>query len=243
MSSFGQYVDGKTIAIVGPAPAPYDQSAEVDAHDIVYRTSYGYRAPSLDVINSSSAANGADYFESGVFPAGYGTRVDISYYNSGHSDMAARGELDHVLVDLDWVVYKRPNTPQTGLTNSRVANEPPLRRGQQNQITGMLWDLTYYHPEAVTVFGADFYTGPVEEWYDANYCPPDRMTDPQQHKISTDAKLWHDQGEQRRVIRMVRDLGWLIGDARFLRALDMTHEEYNAILEAQLTRANQAATV
>jgi hypothetical protein len=47
MSSFGEYVAGKTIAIVGPAPAPYDQSAEVDAHDIVYRASYGL-SPSAD---------------------------------------------------------------------------------------------------------------------------------------------------------------------------------------------------
>jgi hypothetical protein len=243
MSTFGEYVDGKTIAIVGPAPAPYDQTAEVDAHDIVYRASYGRSIPSLEVLQSSTAADGRDYFYSGVFPAGYGTRVDMAYYCSGDSDMAARGELDQVLVDLDWAVYKRLNMPVTGLTNSRSANQPPMSSGLQNQITGMLWDLTFYHPQAVTVFGADFYTSPVEEWYDPTYYASEYITDPQQMVTVTNAKLWHNQSEQRRVVKMVRDLGWLVGDDRYLRALDMTFEEHNAILEAQLTRAHRASLV
>jgi hypothetical protein len=243
MSSFGEYVAGKTIAIVGPAPAPYDQSAEVDAHDIVYRASYGHRLPPLEIVKSSSAPNGRDYYESGFFVAGYGTRVDISYFDSGDSQMAARGELDQVLVDLDWAVYKMPNMPVSGLTNTRSANSPPMAYGKENQVTGMLWDLTFYEPAKVTVFGADFYTGPVEEWYDPNYYPKESILDPNQHTTVTNAKLWHDQAEQRRVVKMVRELGWLVGDERYLRALDMTFAEYNAILEAQLTRAHQANLV
>jgi len=114
---------------------------------------------------------------------------------------------------------------------------------QQNQVTGMLWDLTFYEPAKVTVFGADFYTGPVEQWYDPGYYPTEAITDPDQHTIVTNAKLWHNQAEQRRVVNMVRNLGWLVGDERYLKALEMTFAEYNAILEAQLTRAHQATLV
>jgi hypothetical protein len=245
MSSFGEYVAGKTIAIVGPAPAPYDQSAEVDAHDIVYRTSYGLSAPEDDdVVYSSSADDGRNWFTSGVVPSGYGTRVDISYYNVGATWQAMRGELDHVLVDLDWAIFKAEGMQPSGLTSVRHANPPPMKQsGTQNQITAMLWDLTFYEPAKVTVFGADFYTGNFEDWYDPAYMSPKVMTDPRMMTTASRAALWHDQTDNRRIVKAVRDLGWLVGDERYLRALDMTFAEYNAILEAQLTRAHQATLV
>jgi hypothetical protein len=245
MSSFGEYVDGKTIAVVGPAPAPYDQSAEVDAHDIVWRASYGVCAPTDDqIVYSSSTDDGRNWYRSKVFPAGYGTRVDISYYNTSTTWQAMRGELDQVLVDLDWAVFKAPGMPPSGLTRVRTANAPPMKvPGTQNVITAILWDLTHYRPASVTVYGADFYTGPIEEWYDPNYMATEVMTDPRQMETATRAAHWHDQGDNRRIVKIVRDLGWLVGDERYLRALDMTFDEYNRILEAQLTRAHQATMV
>jgi len=127
MSSFGEYVDGKTIAIVGPAPAPYDQTAEVDAHDIVYRPSYGFHTPADEAVRLSSHAEiGTDWYESGVFPAGYGTRVDMAFYNNGATRMGMRGELDQVLVDLDWAMFKSSGMPASGLTNVREVNRPPI---------------------------------------------------------------------------------------------------------------------
>jgi hypothetical protein len=245
MSTFEEYVDGKTIAIVGPAPAPYDQSAEVDAHDIVYRTSYGFQVPTdPSVLHSSSAAHGTDWFRSGVFPAGYGTRVDMAFYNNEASGQAMRGELDHVLVDLDWAMFKTGGPTDSPLTRGRPVHRAPVKvPGTESQVTAMLWDLTHYRPAAVTVFGADFYTGQFEDWYSTEYVPLEHMTNRETWQASISAIHWHDQDDQRRIVRMVRSCGWLVGDARYLRALDMTREESNGILEAQLTRANQAATV
>jgi hypothetical protein len=242
MSRFEEYVDGKTIAIVGPAPAPYDQSAEVDAHDIVYRASYGFSAPLDPAIRlSSCAALGTDWYFSGVFPPGYGTRVDMAFYNNGGSMQATRGELDQVLVDLDWAMWKSGGLTESPLTNVRPVHRPPVKQpGTESQITAMLWDLTHYRPEAVTVFGADFYTGDLETWYDPLYVPTGIMVDPTQIVAHVDSIHWHDQAENRRIVKAVRDVGWLVGDARYLRALDMTFEEHNAILEAQLNRAYAA---
>jgi hypothetical protein len=245
MTSFGQYVAGKTIAIVGPAPAPYDQAAEVDAHDIVYRTSYGFSVPTDPAVRlSSSTANGADWYRSGVFPAGYGTRVDISFYNVNATWMAERDELDHILQDLDWAIWKAGGPTSSGITNVRPVNRAPMKvPGTESQVTAMLWDLTYYEPAKVTVFGADFYTGDFEDWYAPEYVPTELMTDPEGMTESARAIHWHDQDDNRRIVRAVRDLGWLAGDQRYLRALDMTFQKYNAILEAQLTRAHQATMV
>jgi len=245
VSSFGEYVAGKTIAIVGPAPAPYDQSAEVDAHDIVYRTSWGFSAPRDEAIRKCSSARlGEDWFCKDVFAPGYGSRVDMAYYNNGACDQMARGELDHIIKHLDWTVCKRPNMQPSGLTNLRSYNQAPMKLpGTENQVTAMLWDLTFYEPSKVTVFGADFYTGNFEEWYDDTYLPTELWADPNFQQEAARATLWHNMSDNRRVCRMVHDLGWIAGDQRYLKALHMTFEEYNAILEAQLTRANQAATV
>jgi hypothetical protein len=245
MSSFGEYVAGKSIAIVGPAPAPYDQSAEVDAHDLVYRSSYGGHVPAdLGIRRSSSAPQGEDYFRSGLFTPGYGTRVDMSFYNTGSTQQAMRGELDHVLVDLDWAMWKVQGLKASGLTNVRHVNRAPMKlAGTELQITAMLWDLTFYEPAKVTVFGADFYTGDLEDWYSPEYVPTEIMTDAEEMTQHVRSILWHDMAENRRIVQMVRQLGWLVGDDRFLKALDMTFSEYNAILEAQLTRAHQATIV
>jgi hypothetical protein len=245
MSSFGEYVDGKTIAVVGPAPAPYDQTAEVNAHDIVYRASYGFSVPTDPAVLLSSAADlGTDWYRSGVFTDGYGTRVDMAFYNTGATHQAVRGELDQVLVDLDWAVFKSAGMPPSGLTEVRRCNRPPMSvQGKENQVTAMLWDLTFYRPQAVTVFGADFYTGPVEEWYSPNYIPTSMMVDPKQMMEHVRSIAWHDQVDNRRVAQMVYECGWLAGDDRFLKALHMTFEEHTAILEAQLKRAEQVHTL
>jgi hypothetical protein len=243
MTSFGEYVAGRTIAIVGPAPAPYDQTAEVDAHDIVYRTSYGFRAPEDPLLlRSSSAENGQDWYQSGVFPDGYGTRVDMSFYNAGATFMAERGELDHLLADLDWAVWKANGLTVSGITNVRSCNRPPMKvPGTESQVTAMLWDLTFYEPAAVTVFGADFYTGPIETWYSPQYVPEAAILDPVDWPEHVRSILWHDQADNRRIVQMVDRLGWLAGDDRYLKALRMTPEEQQAILEEQLTRAHQAS--
>jgi hypothetical protein len=178
-----------------------------------------------------------------VFTAGYGTRVDMAYYNAGAAFMAQRAELDHVLPDLDWAMFKIDMAP-SGLTNVRSVNRPPMKvPGTESQITAMLWDLTFYEPAKVTVFGADFYTGDLEQWYSPDYVPTDIMTDPTQITEHARSIHWHDMADNRRIVNAVRDLGWLAGDTRYLTALDMTFQEYNAILEAQLTRAHQTSMV
>jgi hypothetical protein len=228
MRSFGEYVDGKTIAVVGPAPAPYDQTDEVNAHDIVYRTVFGARPEQCD--HPEYPAN--------VLPAGYGARADIMYLNGQTTDMAADGQFDHQLPYLDWVVCKLGTFATSGLVNVRTANWPPMRSpGTHNQITGMLWDLTHYSPAKVTVFGANFYTSLIEDWYAPEYIPQEYALDRSHWHSDVSAIQWHDQQDNKRIVRMIKEVGWLAGDARYLAALDMPADEHEALLEAQIHRA------
>ena len=231
--SFTQYVAGKTIAIVGPAPTEYDQAAEIDAHDIVYRTSYGWWHPGVgDEVDDQQ-------FESGRFPAGTGTRVDMSFYNGGATRVTGTGKLDAVYADLDWAIHKFDPPYVSPITNVRTAHEcrwPSHPTFAPNQVTWMLYDLMEYHPADVTVFGADFYMGPTETWYDPLYLAPgweDALEDPTEAL----SPAFHDQEENREFIRLIRDrMGWPNGDDRFMRALMTPPDVHRPLMEAQRLR-------
>jgi hypothetical protein len=237
MSSFGEYVDGRTIAIVGPAPVPYDQSAEIDAHDIVYRTSFGHMG------------NPSDRPQPHRFPSGTGTRVDMSFYNTGWTRAAQDGYLDDVYPHLKWAIHKIKPPYASPMTNIRAANKPSVIHGKKvapNQVPIMLWDLTFYQPAKVTVFGCDFYLGPIETWYDANYTPPDWITGSPERPDPTEAMgpAFHDQELNRQIVRAVRDtVPWLAGDDRFLEALDVPREVHEAAMLQQSLRYKSPQTV
>lgn len=230
---FAEYVNGRTIAVVGPARASYDQSAEVDAHDVVIRTSYGFSA-------QAGHRRRYDDYVSGVLPSGYGDRVDVSYYNSGATRMAREGRLDAVLADIDWALWKDSETP---LPNRGLCHElrtrRPLLNGKLiniNQVTGILFHLAHYDPADVTVYGADFYVSSPDAWYDPSYVAAVHLRDIAVH---VKAHRQHNQETQRFVIRQVRaKKGWPSGDDRFLTALDMTREQH----EARTAEIEAAAT-
>jgi hypothetical protein len=228
--SFVEYVAGKTIAIVGPAPAPYDQSAEVDAHDIVYRTSYGF---------TYDLERQVEVFESGRLPSGYGTRVDMAFYNGSASRIAHTGALDDVYGDLDWAIHKFSPVYESPLTNIRTAKPcrwPSRPHFAPNQVTWMLYDLIGYEVADVTVFGADFYMGPTESWYDVNYMAAGWEQHAEDPTESLSPKF-HDQEHQREFIRLIRQqTGWPNGDDRFMHALEVPLEEHRQLMEAQRLR-------
>jgi hypothetical protein len=234
--TFYEYVAGKTIAVVGPAPVPYDQTAEIDAHDIVYRCSYGFTWKlGMDESPAGSC------WTAGVFPQGTGNRVDVSFYNGMATRQAVAGELDLVYRDLDWAVHKFPPEYVSPLTNVRwVGTRPHVngRRVQANQVTHILFDLLEFEVEDVTVFGADFYMGRTDTWYDPCYMQPGwdlAYGDPTE--AFAQGSAFEDQEDQRQVIRAIREArGWPNGDERFLKALYTSPEEHYRLMEAERLR-------
>ena len=201
--NFDAYVGDRTIAVVGPAPLPYDQSAEIDAHDLVYRP--------------------------GKTPGGpeYGSRVDIVYLNG----RLGRTILDDTMRDLrayneqaTWWVYKQRHGRQyrpDGL--ERVAHRPTHVKNP-NAVTGILWDLTHFHPASITVYGADLYAAGPENAYHPGYDRRDQVDE-------ANAMLLHRPFEQLAAHRAIYATGLIRGDDRYLAAVTMTDAEYRAVID------------
>ena len=205
--NFETYVAGKTIAVVGPAPMLTDQSAEIDAHDLVYRPGHS--------------------------PVGgwYGTRTDIAYLNGQLGRAILDDDHRHLKTRIDgatWWVYKSRQGRQyrpDGL--ERVAHRPTHIQNP-NAVTGILWDLTHYQPASITVYGADLYAaGPGHAYHDGY----DRRDAGGQGQ----GILMHRPMEQLKVHRQVYETGLIVGDDRYVAAVTMTDQQYQAVIDSWQT--------
>jgi hypothetical protein len=200
--TFDEYVDGKTIAVVGPAPLPYDQSAEIDGHDLVYRTTEG--------------------------PLGgwYGSRWDIAYLNGGTGRQILDDDHRHYfrkIEHVDWWVYKTKHSRQYRPSgNSRLSHKPRIRN--PNQITGILFDLVQYNPAHITVYGADLYASGPDKAYNADY-------DPRPAGVQAEFIIIHRPMEQFQVHQAVYKTGKIRGDDRYVAAVTMTTAEYQTVID------------
>jgi hypothetical protein len=201
--NFDYYVAGKTIAVVGPAPLPYDQSEEIEAHDIVYRVCHH------------------------LLGGWYGTRTDMAYLNGqmGREILDPKRTYQREIIDpAEWWVYKSKRRTYRPEGLQRVAI-PPDNVKNVNAITGMLWDLTHFHPKSITVYGADLYaSGPGDAYYDGY----DRRD------IAGQAQgiIMHRPWEQMRAHRAIHATGMIVGDDRYLAAVTMPDEQYQAVIDS-----------
>ena len=216
--TFSDYVAGKTIAVVGPAPIPVDQSAEIDAHDLVYRV-----AGSVDLAGH------------------YGTRCDIVYLNGALGRSILDDDHEHLRRHMDpatWWVYKaKHNRAYRPSGLERIAARPPIQN--PNAVTGILWDLTAFDPASITVYGADLYAGGPGNAYYSDY---DRRD------VGGQAQgiILHKPLEQMAIHRQVYATGIIKGDDRYVAAVNMSDEDYKAVIDRwqdvyQTYQAAQAA--
>ena len=207
--NFEEYVGGKTIAVVGPAPMLTDQSADIDAHDVVIRP--------------------AQYAHLGGW---YGTRTDVAFLNGAMGRTILDDDQAHVLrhiVDVPWWVYKQRNRQYRTAESSRVAHPVP-HVSNPNQVTSILWDLWHYGPASITVYGADLYaSGPGNAYYDGYT----------KHEVARQARafLTHQPLEQLRAHRRMLETGLIVGDDRYLAAASMTDQQYQAVIDSWQTAA------
>jgi hypothetical protein len=211
--AFAGYVNGRTIAVVGTAPLDGDQTAEIEAHDLVYVVSG--LCHSHDV------------------------RADIVFINGEQTRTFERQGRDCLAYQADWVVAKR----RTRRTEPRYRSALLGRsRLNANQVTGALLDLAYFDPAAVTVYGADFYLGGPSAAYSLTYLRNAEQRGGRRSLEAIDAGIRaHKQDAQRQAIRDLIDRkGWPTGDARYLHAVNVTDDEYRRAYTA-LWRAPDAA--
>ena len=202
MSNFEHYIAGKTVAIVGPAPMVGRQQAHVDSHDIVYRvTAYADRTT-------------------------YTGRCDIAFLNGQAGRQILDESYDYCRPYIDqaeWWVYKSKNSRTYRPSgNQRHAHLPDTVKNC-NAITAMLWDLTYFHPASITVFGADLYAGGPGKAYGKGYDVRDAGGQAQ-------GIIMHRPIEQFRAHQAIYRTGLVVGDDRYLAAVTMTEDQYGAVI-------------
>ena len=203
--AFAEFVQDRTIAVVGPAPLVGDQVAEIEAHDLVYVCSAQWRY--------------------------HDVRADIVFLNSHHGRLWANDRLE-LGYEPAWVVLKNSITKRP---NSRTARK--LKGVNVNQVTGALYDLSWYAPRDVKVFGADFYLGGPSVAYTASYGPS--RGDFQRAEEGIRA---HDQHLQRAAVRdIIAEKGWPSGDARYTHAANLTDAEYSRQYQAAWRHPNAQA--
>jgi hypothetical protein len=192
---------------------PTDQSADIDGHDIVYRPC---RAP---------------------IGGHYGTRLDVVYINGQwardiyldeHADVHAG--IEHA----DWWVFKKRDAHRReGLY--RQAERPRLSMNV-NAVTSMLFDLVRNGVGTISVFGADLYASGPTDSYEDDY--GSRWTLQQQAA----GVMNHEPLKQIRIHRAVHRTGKVVGDDRYLAAVTMSDEEYQAVI-ARWAAAREEAPV
>ena len=201
--TFGEFVAGRSIAIVGPAPMAVDQSAEIDGHDLVYR-------PAQSPIGGH-----------------YGHRIDIAYLNGWYGRKIYDDDQTRWRESIEpatWWVYKASGTHvgrRDGLWRRSIR---PKLRMNVNAITGILFDLVQHETGPISVYGADLYAGGPGNAYYATYSS--REPGPQAQGI-----ILHEPWKQMRVHRAVHATGRVVGDDRYLAAVTMTDDEYQAVID------------
>jgi hypothetical protein len=200
---WSDYIAHKTVAIVGPAKPTHDQSADIDAHDVVIRL--GWVKP--DALHPW-----------------YGTKCDVAFFNlAGSRYWSGSGRADGALATLDWVLVKAEKGV-TGATNCRVVDKPDGVNA--NQVPILLHDLSRHSPGPVSVFGADFYWNPKLA-YLASYRDVMVEAKPQSKGATVlDGLQGHDWEKQRGVCRDAMARLNVVGDRRFLDVMALTDREY-----------------
>jgi len=150
---FRKLIEGRRVAVVGPAPTGELTGEEIDAHDIVVRINY----------------RGADRLGD---PAEFGTRTDVSYYNGQDSRYMHDKKDYEFLGDLQACAFKsfshKFQLQQQSKGAAREIVQPRLLfNGAALQGLNAVYDLLHFAPEELKLFKNNLFlsTNPYDEKY------------------------------------------------------------------------------
>ena len=211
--AFEEYVKGKKVAIVGPAPSGEELGSEIDSYDIVIRTNFMGK-------------------ESMPLAKEFGTKTNISYYGG---IIGKINEMpDHSFInEIDYAVYKRLRyqfqQDYNKLTQSRAMfnQDDLLFIGTANMIPLILYDIFHFMPSKVKVFKVNFHF--TNKYYYDGYVL-------NKSKIFEPAEQWysfanHDQITQLNFVRNLWDSMLIEVDKQCENVLLLSPEQYAADLE------------
>jgi tetratricopeptide (TPR) repeat protein len=211
---FHDYIEGKSVAIVGPAPNGEPHGEVIDAFDVVVRFNYF----------------GPNYMPD---PDEFGKRINISYYSVGNLRIAAHQNRDLHLSELDFYVFKKQKHTflQAGLTQGN-AKQLTINRNffykVPNLMPAALFDLLLYNPGIVKIFKSNFYLS--SQPYETNYLNKVQLKTQQVNKIQKMTSV-HDPLCQLSFTRNLWESGRIAADKCCEDVLKRTDEAYMTEME------------
>lgn len=140
---FQEYIRGKSIAIVGPAPTGESNGEEIDSFDVVVRFNYRNLGAHPE-------------------PKKYGTRTHVSLYNAhGFRHLIATNSLK-ILDELDFCLIRRPrydfDVLQVEKKRIRQIHEPKHAfYKSMNAVPAIVYDMLLQGASKIKVFNTNFY--------------------------------------------------------------------------------------
>lgn len=207
-------VEGKRVAIVGPADTGDELGEEIDSYDVIVRPRF-----QKDFIEANSHRQGS--------------RTDLAYYNGrdvaemrdqiqGYVD---QGDLKLVIcrplsyeslrhIEADWLRFYRHDFSL-------------YHHGMALALPRMAYDLMQFDPAEICLFNTDMYTG--ESAFAAGYRQERRGFQP--GSVLNDLIISHDLPTDFKVFKALQACGVLTAQGVAAQILELTVEEYVAKLE------------
>ncbi len=211
---FANYLAGKSVAVVGPAPTGEENAAEIDSFDVVVRINYGGNDRLPDVNE-------------------FGRKVDVAYYNNECSDNINEMEDMAFFNDVDYAVFKsiKYHYQKKILSDNRgrqfYSPQELFVNGGSNMIPNILYDLMYFRPDRIKLFKVNFYLS-SQAYYEGYQIAA--KTD-QSKKRAWYLFALHDPISQLNFVKSLWNAGLIEADDACQKALHLDSKEYITRLE------------
>lgn len=216
-AAFYEYIRGKSVAVVGPAPNSLMSGAEIDGFDVVVR---------FNQLGGGSQG-GADTF---------GARTDVSYFNTGHLRYQSQIKNAFNAQELKFYVFKdlkyefQERDRRLGRAR-RMIKADIMFHGVPNAVPAAVFDLFHFSPKRVKVFSTNFFLSRrthAEGYGDRRGF---QLDSPQQLVRLHGVLYLHDLIAQRRFIKSLWESGLLEVDAECASVLRLSDDEYMGEME------------
>ena len=206
--TFRALLQGKSVAIVGPAASDAKVGPEIDSFDVVIRPNYlgDTNRPDPDI---------------------FGSRTDVSYYNSEHCEKVhLSGQAEH-FNDLRYMAFPYNQysfqKPIFWQGKARVfSRNPHFFNGVPNMIQCIVHDILPFDPSRVKIFNTNFYLS--KQLYYGSYTS--------QHKLLLPTLAEHDLVSQLNYIRNLWRAGVVEADEACEFVLGLPAKEYMERIDA-----------
>jgi hypothetical protein len=225
-SDFANYLAGKSIAIVGPAPTEALDAEEIDSHDIVVR------------LNHSFEGKGTD-------PEHKGLRTDISCFNGEQAESFMNERNGIMPREISWGCFKSPiwrltcdvlryvkeaNTDKQA--RAHITFHHPQFHGSFNMIPIVALDLSLFNAKSIKIYHTDLMLTVARQkgYYPESFnIPPEDIERMKRNFRSISVQ--HDPIQQYRILHKLWRTKKITGDARFVEVMGVGLDAYLCELE------------